>query len=69
MMPQLGYDRRLENPSISAWDVSRMQLQRATRFPLQVARYLRYRPAYLVHLLWRKWKLRLLREFLWEINF
>jgi hypothetical protein len=69
LMLQLGYSPQNEEPNPGTWTLRRVKLLRLARMPLQVGRYLRHRRNYLIHLLWRKWKLGMLREFLWEINY
>lgn len=69
LMKELGYEPLLRQPSLDPWDVRWMKAQRLARLPLQAARYIRFRRRYLAHLIWRKWKLGLLKEFLWSINY
>ena len=69
MMQELGYSPRSESPSLRGSDVRNMKLRRAYRTILQAGRYLRYRRRYLFHLIWRKWKLGRLKEFIWNANY
>lgn len=69
VMKRLGYEpvsdrapapRRLSNP---------MGWRRLRGLTLQFWRYARYRRAYLLHLVWRKWRMGLLGEFLGDISY
>lgn len=54
---------------IPAVNLARIRLRRIANILLQTWRYIAYRPQYLRYLIWRKWKLGLLREFIWGINY
>jgi len=69
MMVKLGYDPKLSSPRLKATVVTWMKIKRLLLAILQAMRYLRYRRAYFIRLLWRKWKLGLLWEFLWTVNY
>lgn len=69
LMEELGYVALNHHPVLDPSTVRRMKLQRLIRMPGQAAHYLRFRPRYLTHLLWRKWKLGLLKEFVWTVNY
>jgi hypothetical protein len=68
-MRGLGYEPVTENPALPGGFVARARLQRLAGLFRQTMRYLRYRRKYLVFLLWRKWKLGLLFDFLWDVNY
>jgi len=68
-MIELGYRPEHERPNPGKGRFRRARMLRLIRIPMQAARYLRYRRTYLFHLFWRKWRLGLLKEFLWEINY
>ncbi|MGA9191491.1 MAG: hypothetical protein WBZ24_07155, partial [Anaerolineales bacterium] len=69
MMVKLGYVPKLSSPRLKATVVTWMKIKRLLLAILQAMRYLRYRRAYFIRLLWRKWKLGLLWEFLWTVNY
>ena len=69
MMVELGYGPASENPVLQGSFVSRMKVQRLFAIMLQAIRYFRYRRSYLPYLLYRKWRLGLLRDFLWTVNY
>ena len=69
VMVELGYEPVSENPVLQGSFVSRMKVQRLFAIMLQAIRYFRYRRSYLPYLFYRKWKLGLLRDFLWTVNY
>ena len=69
LMVELGYAPRLRSPRLKTSVVTWMKVKRLLLAILQAMRYLRYRRAYFIRLLWRKWKLGLLWEFLWTVNY
>ena len=69
LMGGLGYECELASPRLRRGKIRRLKLKRVFLVALQAIRYLRYRPDYSLHLLWRKWKLGLLWEFLWTVNY
>jgi len=68
-MERLGYARIKSNPGVPAGYKWVMRAKRVGGLTLQTGRYLNYRRAYLRYLVWRKWKLGLLWDFLWNINY
>jgi hypothetical protein len=68
-MDTLDYALQLETPMVGAMVIPRMKVKRVYLALLQTFRYLRYRPSYFFYLFWRKWRLGLLREFLWTVNY
>lgn len=64
----LGYDLLLEKPIVGPGVIRRMKAKRVYLAVLQASRYLRYRPSYFFYLFWRKWRLGMLKEFLWTVN-
>lgn len=69
LMSELGYELAGDGRAAAAGAIRAMKRRRAFYLGLQAWRYLRYRPRYLIHLLWRKWRLGLFREFLRAANF
>jgi len=69
VMIELGYEPVSENIALQGSFVSRMKVQRLYAIILQAFRYFRYRRSYLPYLFYRKWKLGLLRDFLWTVNY
>jgi hypothetical protein len=68
-MQVLGYELVTENPALPRGFIARARLHRLAGLFRQIMRYLRYRRKYLLFLLWRKWKLGLLFDFLWDVNY
>jgi hypothetical protein len=69
VMVELGYEPVSENPALQGSFVFRMKVKRLFAIMLQAIRYFRYRRSYLPYLFYRKWKLGLLRDFLWTVNY
>jgi hypothetical protein len=69
LMSELGYTRIQPNRDVSLTYVMRMQFARLPAMLFQMVRYLRFRRSYLAYLVYRKWKLGLLRDFLWTVNY
>lgn len=68
-MQVLHYERTIESPIISPGYKAWMRFNRLFGLIRQTARYLRYRRKYLLFLIWRKWRLGLLVDFLWDVNY
>ena len=69
LMTRLGYDPMFAQARLPAGYRWLKQADRSLGLVRQALKYLRYRKRYLAHLLWRKWKLGMLKEFIWEVNF
>lgn len=69
LMSELGYELAGDGRPAAAGTLRAMKSRRVFYLGLQAWRYLRYRPRYLVHLFWRKWRLGLLKEFLRTANY
>lgn len=69
LMEGLGYERFLAIGSPPSDYKRRARAQRVTGIARQAGRYMKYRRSYLGHLIWRKWKLGLLKDFLWTVNY
>jgi hypothetical protein len=69
LMETLGYVRETEGLRPATPTALRTAWQRLRGTVLQLWRYLRYRRAYLFHLVRRKWRMGLLGEFLGEIYY
>lgn len=69
LMIELGFEPELTSPRLRPFNVCLMKTRRVFLAVLQTLRYMRFRRAYLSYLLWRKWKLGLLWEFLWTVNY
>ena len=68
-MLDLGFEPELRSPKLDTGKLRSLKLRRVFLALQQSLRYMRYRRTYLLHLLWRKWRLGLLREFLWNVNY
>ncbi len=68
LMQELGYEPTTTGGRPPTGLAFRMRLKRLAGILLQIWHYLRYRRRYLVHLIWRKRRLGLLREFLGELS-
>jgi hypothetical protein len=69
LMGRLGYRTMMDladSMTVGAW---RQILSRLSGLPLQFLKYLSQRPEYLGYLVYRKWKLGLLKEFLWNVHY
>ena len=69
LMGDLGYECSSTSDSPPAFSSRKARSQRVKGILKQMGRYLRYRRSYLFHLIWRKWKLGLLKDFLWTVNY
>jgi len=69
LMGELGYECSSTSDSPPAYTSRKARSQRVKGILRQMGRYLRYRRSYLFHLIWRKWKLGLLMDFLWTVNY
>lgn len=69
MMVGLGYEREFAQPTVPRGYVRRMRVYRLRGLLRQTYQYLRYRRGYLLFLLWRKLRLGLLKDFLWDVNY
>jgi hypothetical protein len=69
LMGELGYECSSTSDSPPAYTSRKARSQRVKGILRQMGRYLRYRRSYLFHLIWRKWKLGLLKDFLWTVNY
>lgn len=69
LMDKLGYGRELERAHLGPAATLYFRLDRLAGLARQLSKYLRQRRVYLVFLLRRKWKLGLLKEFLWTANY
>jgi len=69
LMNRLGYDPIFVGARLPGGYRWLKQADRSLGLARQTLKYLRHRKQYLAHLLWRKWKLGMLKEFLWEMNF
>ncbi|TFH33726.1 MAG: sulfotransferase [Anaerolineales bacterium] len=69
LMERMGYEPVSASISLKEIDVNKMKAQRVTGVFLQAFRYFRYRRSYLPYLLYRKFRLGLLRDFLWTVNY
>ncbi len=68
-MQRLGYRQIIENPVLTRGYKIRARFHRLIGLLRQTIRYLRYRRRYLLFLVWRKWKLGSLLDFLWDVNY
>jgi len=69
LMGELGYECSSTSDSPPTFTSRKARFQRVKGILRQMGRYLRYRRTYLFHLIWRKWKLGLLKDFLWTVNY
>jgi len=69
LMTRLGYDPIFAQARLPDGYRRLKQADRSLGLVRQALKYLRYRRQYLAHLLWRKWKLGILKEFIREMNF
>jgi hypothetical protein len=69
LMTELGYEPSLQPPPAAVTRTFKMEVERAWGVLRQAARYMRFRRRYLFFLIYRKWRLGLLREFLAEVNY
>ncbi|NIS80807.1 MAG: hypothetical protein GTO14_11490 [Anaerolineales bacterium] len=69
MMGSLGYEREFAQPTIPGDYAVLMRIYRLRGLLRQTYHYLRHRRAYLLFLFWRKWRLGLLKDFLWTVNY
>ena len=69
LMGDLGYERSSMSISTPTLKPRKALSLRVRGILQQMGRYLMYRRSYLFHLIWRKWKLGLLKDFLWTINY
>lgn len=69
LMESLGYERFLATGSPPSGFKQRARIQRAIGIARQAGRYMKFRRSYLSHLIWRKWKFGLLKDFLWTVNY
>jgi len=69
LMGELGYECSSTSDSPPAYTSRKARSQRVKGILRQMGRYFRYRRSYLFHLIWRKWKLGLLKDFLWTVNY
>jgi hypothetical protein len=68
-MEALGYPKKTVSSRVDARFVRKLKFRRYGLLLFQAYRYLRFRPRYLVFVIWRKWRLGLLSEFLRSVNF
>lgn len=68
-MVELGYARSPRVAGSTAAGRTGMKLERALGLVRQTIQYLRFRRSYLLHLVSRKWKLGLMRDFVRGINY
>lgn len=68
-MVGLGYEPTTGALPVTPLERWRFRLDRAGGLLRQASRYLRLRRRYFFHLLWRKWKLGLLWEWIWSVNY
>jgi hypothetical protein len=69
MMVRLGYKREYAQPAVPRGYVARMRVYRLRGLLRQTYQYLRYRRSYLLFLVWRKIRLGLLKDFIWDVNY
>lgn len=69
LMAELGFEPELTSPRLKRGRVRKMKIRRVFLALLQAMRYVRFRRSYLAYLIWRKSRLGLLREFLWNVNY
>lgn len=69
LLGQVGYEPMTTRRKVSRLERWGYTWGRAIGLLLQAGKYLRYRPRYLLHLLWRKWKLGLFWEWIWKVNY
>ncbi len=68
-MVGLGYEPVTGARPVTSLELWRFRLDRAVGLSRQASRYLRLRRRYFFRLLWRKWKLGLLWEWIWSVNY
>jgi hypothetical protein len=68
-MQRLGYEPVIENPVLPRGYKTWARFYRLIGLIRQTIRYLRYRRKYLLFLIWRKWRLGSLLDFLWDVNY
>jgi hypothetical protein len=68
-MQRLGYNQVIDSPVLPRGYKEWARLHRLIGLVRQTIRYLRYRHKYLLFLIWRKWKLGSLLDFLWDVNY
>lgn len=69
MMAELGYTRVMEAARSPSYYIAYCRVERGLGLFRQLLKYLRERRSYLGHLFFRKWKLGLLKEFIWAANY
>ncbi len=68
-MQRLGYKQVTEDPVLPRGYKMWARFHRLIGLIRQIIRYLRYRRKYLLFLVWRKYKLGSLLDFLWDVNY
>jgi hypothetical protein len=69
MMESLGFQREFVHPTLPRGYLALMRAYRLRGLLRQTYHYLRYRRSYLLFLFWRKLRLGLLKDFLWDVNY
>jgi hypothetical protein len=68
-MERLGYSRTIQGLSEPSVGLFGARLSRTVGLARQATQYLRFRRRYLFHLIGRKWRLGLLRDFVGDVNY
>jgi hypothetical protein len=68
-MTKLGYGASMDRVQVEGTSKTRSKFTRIPGLSLQLIKYIFQRPKYLGYLVYRKWRLGILKDFLWSINY